>query len=134
MAMTNIGDSLDPFYRYRRPVSIVENKSGKTVIINLDAISKALNTKSSYILYYIQLAKSTFVTSKSEIKTILGKPEVEELINKFIEQYILCTVCKYPELVTKKSGKKLYFSCNACGNIMDIPEDKFTKIMYKDHK
>ncbi|XWV24781.1 mimivirus translation initiation factor 5 [Tupanvirus deep ocean] len=134
MAMTNIGDSIDPFYRYRRPVSIVENKAGKTIITNLDNIAKALNTKSSYILYYIQLTKSTFITSKSEIKTVLTKSEVEELVNKFIEQYILCTVCKYPELITKKSGKKLYFSCNACGNTMDISEDKFTKIMYKDYK
>lgn len=132
--MINIGDSVDPFYRYRRPLSIVENKTGKTIITNLDAIAKSLHTKSSYILYYIQLVKSIPVGTKSDIKTILTKTEIELLINSFINEYILCTVCKYPELVINQTGKKLYFSCNACGNIMNIPENKFTKIIYKDFK
>lgn len=131
---TNIGDIIDPFYRYKRPISIIENKSGKTIITNLDIIAQSLHTKPSYILYYIQLEKSASVTPKGEIKTLLSKLEVEGLINKFIEQYILCNVCNYPELVIEESKKKIYFSCNACGNHIDIPENKFTKIIYKDYK
>jgi translation initiation factor 2 beta subunit (eIF-2beta)/eIF-5 len=130
--MIAIGDSVDPFYRYKRPVSIVENKTGKTIITNIDAIAKSLHTKTSYILYFIQLEKSTSITNKNEIKTILSNMEIENFINQFIDKYILCDICKYPELVTQKSGKKLYFSCNACGRILNIPLNRFTKIMYRD--
>ena len=132
--MINIGDSIDPFYRYHRPISIVENKAGKTIISNLTAIAKSLQTKPSYILYYIQIVKSIPCGTKSEIKTILAKSEIELLINSFINEYILCTICKFPELVIKQTGKKLFFSCNACGNVTSIPENKFTKIIYKDFK
>ena len=131
---TNIGNTDDPFYRYKRPMSIIEIKSGKTKIINLPAIAQALYTKESYLLYFIQLEKSTFVTSKGEIKMVIPKNEIELLINKFIQNYILCNVCKYPELVIKKHNNKLYFSCNACGNVRTIDENKFTKIIYKDEK
>jgi translation initiation factor 2 beta subunit (eIF-2beta)/eIF-5 len=131
---TNIGETDDPYYRYKRPISLVENKSGKTTITNLEDIAKSLHTSPKYILYYIQLAKSTSITTKNELKTILTRSEIEVLINKYIDEYILCSKCKYPELVTKQSDKKLYFSCNACGNHMNIPENKFTKIIYREYK
>lgn len=132
---TNIGDSIDPFYRYKRPIATVENRSSKTIITNLDAIAKALHTKATYILYYIQLEKSTSISTNGEIKCIINKSDIEIIIDKFIAQYILCNVCNYPELVTQQAtNKKLYFSCNACGQIIDIPVNKFTKIMYKDFK
>ena len=130
---TNIGNTNDPFYRYKRPISIIENRKNNTIIKNIDNIAKSLHTETKYILYYIQLAKSVVITPKGEIKAILNKNEIEELINKYIDVYILCKKCKYPELVIKKhNNNKLYYSCNACGYSIDIPEDKFTKIIYKD--
>lgn len=134
MATTNIGETIDPFYRYKRPVSTVEIRQGKTIISNLDLIAKALKTKPSYILYYIQLEKSTSITNKCEIKIELNKIEIEELIDKYIEEYVLCGMCNYPELDIKKSNKKLYFVCRACGNSIEIDKTKFGKIFYKEFK
>lgn len=132
MANIPIGDSNDPFYRYKRPVSIIKHTNNKTVIVNLDSISKALNTESAFILYYIQLQKSVPVI-KNEIKAIFSQPEIELLINQYIDQYVLCDICHYPEMVIMKNQTKLYFSCHACGYSKDIPKDKFTKIIYKFH-
>lgn len=131
---TNIGNLDDPFYRYKRPMAQIDNKNGKTVITNIDIIAKSLHTKSSYMLYYIQLEKSTSIT-KGEIKMNLSKQEIEKLLNDFINKYILCNICNYPELIIQQSpNKQLYFSCNACGHTIDLPENKFTKIIYKDYK
>ena len=131
---TNIGNVIDPFYRYKRPVAIILNKGKSTIIENIKDIAMALHTKESYMLYYIQLEKSIPITSKGAIKANMNKNEIEKIINDYIEKYILCNKCNYPELVTKKDNKKLYFSCNSCGNAIDIVEDKFTKIIYKDYK
>src|SRR5438128_2348406 len=98
----NIGNADDPFYRYTRPLSIVENNCGKTKIINLKQICQALETKGKYLLYYIQLEKSVPIKKNGEIISIIPKNEIEILINKFIEQYILCNKCHYPELTIKK--------------------------------
>lgn len=133
MTTINIGKTDDVFYRYKRHISLLEHKSGKTIITNLSTICADLNTKPSYFLYYIQLEKSIPVTNKGEIKTIIKQAEIELLINNFIDKYILCAKCKYPELEIKKSNKNLYFSCKACGNVIDIIENKFTKIIYKDY-
>lgn len=132
MANIPIGKTDDPFYRYKRPVTIVKHLNNKTIITNLDSISKALNTNAAYILYYIQLQKSVPVI-KNEIKAIIPQPEIETLINEYIEQYILCDICHYPELIIDGTQTKLYFSCHACGYSKDIPKNKFTKIMYKLH-
>lgn len=132
MSMINIGESDDIFYRYKRPVAIIDIQSGKTIITNLNDIAQAINTKPSHILYFIQLEKSTSVTNKGEIKIILLKSVVEDLIEKYIAKYILCNICKYPELETKKINKKLYFNCKACGNSKEVEKNKFTKIIYKD--
>ena len=77
---TNIGDSTDPFYRYVRPIAIVENRKNMTIITNIENIAKALHTEVKYILYYIQLSKSTSISSKGEIKMILKKTEIEAII------------------------------------------------------
>ena len=131
---TNIGDISDPFYRYKRPTVNIENRTNKTVITNIEEVAKALHTKAAYIMYYIQLGKSVPTTPKGDIQGAIKKIDIENLINTFINQYILCKKCNYPELVIKKNGSKLYFSCDACGSTEDIPENKFTKIIYKDYK
>lgn len=130
----NIDNSVDPFYRYKRSEAKIENKSNKTIITNLNDVAKALHTKPSYILYYVQLEKSTVVTGKGEIKANLTKLEVEKLINDYVSRYILCAKCNYPELSIKAEGVKLYFNCEACGHNVFIPVNKFTKIIYKDFK
>ena len=82
----------------------------------------------------IHLVKSVPITPKGEIKTNLNKNQIEDLINNYIEEYVLCKKCKYPELVIKKNSNnnKIYYSCNACGHSENICENKFTKIIYKD--
>ena len=131
---TNIGDTNDPFYRYKRPLVTIENRINKTIITNIEELAKALHTKASYIMYYIQLEKSIPTTPKGEIKGAINKLDVENLVNTFIKHYILCKKCNYPELVIKKNNNKPYFSCDACGNSVDVVENKFTKIIYKDYK
>ena len=85
-----------------------------------------------YILnLYIKLKKSVSVTKKLEINGIITKLELETLINQFIDEYILCNICGYPELITIKSEKSIYFRCNTCGNIINNVKNKFTKIFDK---
>lgn len=78
------------------------NVLAKTIITNLEEIAKTLHTKPQYILYYIQLLKSTPVTAKEEIKTVMPPNEMDTIINQYIEEYILCESCKLPELGFKK--------------------------------
>ena len=43
-------------------------------------------------------------------------PDLMKILNKFIDEYVLCPVCKLPETVlTLKHRKDLYHHCEACG-------------------
>lgn len=130
--MINIGDSLDPFYRYQRPIAIVSYHARCTSIDNLNEIAKALQTNAKYLLHYIKIEKSVGVLKNNDIKSIIDKKEIEDLINKFIKKYLLCTKCHLPEIIIKIYHHKLFLDCNACGNITFLPENQFTKIIYKD--
>jgi translation initiation factor 2 beta subunit (eIF-2beta)/eIF-5 len=146
---TNIGNTTDPFYRYRRPKAIITTKFNKISITNLEEIATALHTKSSYILHYFKLKLSVPIGTKGEIQCNLNKDGIENVINQFIEEYILCEICKLPELfiqkditsiAPEKSNKinqsnqsKVYFVCKACGHSVEIKENKMTKIFLKDN-
>lgn len=41
---------------------------------------------------------------------------VLKFLDKFIDRYVLCKKCRYPELVMKFEGKELKSSCNSCGS------------------
>ena len=46
-----------------------------------------------------------------------------KILNKFIDEYVLCPVCKLPETVlTLKHKKDLYHHCEACGaeSLIDV--------------
>ena len=131
---TNINNVIDPFNRYKRPSAIITIKNNKTTIQNIVEIAQSLHTKAPYIMYFIQLDKSVPTTAAGEIKSSMTKIDVENLLNAFIEKYIICKQCGLPELVIRKETKNLYFSCDSCGKATDIAENKFTKIIYKDYK
>lgn len=41
--------------------------------------------------------------------------DLEKLLDKFINKYVLCNKCKYPELRYDVVKKDLWSTCNACG-------------------
>lgn len=131
--ITNIGKSKDPFYRYKRPISIVDNNKTKTTIVNLNHISQALHTKPEYIMYYIQLKKSLPTNQNGMIKGSLSQVEIEKILDEYTETYILYQECKFPELIIDRNGQKLFYVCQACGKHLEIPHDKFTKLIYSKY-
>ena len=41
--------------------------------------------------------------------------QVEEVLNRYIESYVICPVCTRPDTEIKKEGQAYYLSCTACG-------------------
>lgn len=108
MATTIPRGSLDPFYRYKRPV--LKTKLGKantTIIENLDDVSRALNRPSPTILSFMKTKLGTS-GQKATLKGSFSTQELEDVLEAFIEKDVLCRVCGNPETVDGR--------CSACGN------------------
>eukprot|EP01084_Bolivina_argentea_P261328 441559_1 len=97
----------------------------KIILLNIKNVAKYLNTEPVYIVKFFgtELGALARYNDKQNIGSIMGRYhtfELQELLNKFINDFILCPRCKLPELQKKmkfdKKSDGLLQSCMACGS------------------
>ncbi|KZT58406.1 hypothetical protein CALCODRAFT_494891 [Calocera cornea HHB12733] len=115
----------DKFYRYRMPVLLtkVEGKGNgiKTVLPNVQDVARALSRPPMYPTKYFgaELGAQTMYDAKADRYIVNGAHQSErlrELLDGFIDKYVLCGSCKNPEtdlIVTK--DEMIIRDCKACG-------------------
>ncbi|KAJ1830322.1 eukaryotic translation initiation factor 5 [Coemansia sp. RSA 2711] len=130
---TNINirrDIKDPFYRYKMPrlQAKVEGKGNgiKTVLPNIVDVAKALSRPPAYPTKYFssELGAQMQVDEVNERFIVNGAHEAErlqQLLDGFIDRYVLCASCKSPETDLKVSGDQTITRiCMACGQISSV--------------
>lgn len=114
----------DPSYRYQMPALKikVEGKGNgiRTKLLNLFEVSRSLGVPPEYPLRYFGAEFGAIIEFKqSEQKAMLnGSVRGEDLKNSldhFIEKFVLCPKCKYPEISIRIKKGELYSDCKACG-------------------
>jgi len=144
MATVNVNRSLsDQFYRYKMPklIAKVEGKGNgiKTVIVNMVEVAKSLNRPPMYPTKYFGCVLGAQVNcdTKNERYIVNGSHDsarLQDLLDGFIQKYVLCTGCGNPETVLGVLVKKqiITTSCKACGYSGTIPStDKLTTYILK---
>ena len=125
MATVNIRrDVKDAFYRYKMPKlqSKVEGKGNgiKTVISNMEEISKSLNRPPSYVTKYFGAEVGAQVicdvtNSRYIVNGIHDAEKLAVILDGFIVKFVLCPGCENPETkLTVKNGL-VDRVCKACG-------------------
>ncbi|KAH8831283.1 domain found in IF2B/IF5-domain-containing protein [Flagelloscypha sp. PMI_526] len=134
MAYVNIRrDVDDKFYRYRMPVlqNKIEGKGNgiKTVLPNMSDVARALSRPPTYTTKFFgcELGAQTSVDDKNDRYIVNGAHDaarLRELLDVFIEKFVLCKSCKNPEteLIILKNGRneQVIRDCKACGERTDI--------------
>lgn len=118
----------DKFYRYRMPLltTKIEGKGNgiKTVIPNMSDVARALSRPPTYTTKFFgcELGAQTSFDEKNERYIVNGAHDanrLRELLDVFIEKFVLCKSCKNPEteLVILKNGRseEIIRDCKACG-------------------
>ncbi|KZT08930.1 eukaryotic translation initiation factor 5 [Laetiporus sulphureus 93-53] len=115
----------DKFYRYRMPVLLtkIEGKGNgiKTVIPNMSDVARALSRPPTYPTKYFgcELGAQTTFDEKNDRYIVNGAHDaakLRELLDGFIEKFVLCKACKNPEtdlIITKNDV--IVRDCKACG-------------------
>lgn len=116
MSKVNIGGSSDDaFYRYKRDV-IAISKAGKGMwkISNIDFICKQLKVGAEFAekLYAEIKRRGIAMIGRGNFRGVISVSELEKIINKLIDKYVLCPKCKLPEW----NGQ----FCGACGETKAI--------------
>ncbi|KAF8206261.1 domain found in IF2B/IF5-domain-containing protein [Mycena galopus ATCC 62051] len=118
----------DKFYRYRMPILLtkIEGKGNgiKTVLPNMSDVARALSRPPSYTTKFFgcELGAQTSCDEKNERYIVNGAHDanrLRELLDGFIEKFVLCKSCKNPEteLIILKVGRTedIIRDCKACG-------------------
>lgn len=124
-SLINIGgDSNDPHYRYKREkVRTIFNNKDSTTLVNITQIAKQLKVDPSQITNYLQKKCGMTIFGFSiRSKNKIAEESLENQLEKFIREFVLCPKCKLPEL---KDG-----GCNACG----YSENSSKNFLVKDEK
>lgn len=115
----------DKFYRYRMPVLLtkIEGKGNgiKTVIPNMSDVARALSRPPTYPTKFFgcELGAQTSFDEKNDRYIVNGAHDatkLRELLDGFIEKFVLCKSCKNPEtdlIITKNDY--IIRDCKACG-------------------
>lgn len=105
--------SIDPNYRYKRDLIIIEKSGQFFNLKNIIAIAKDLNIKIDDLIKYLQKKLSQNIILDKITNTYKMKNISTNDIEKYLEQYIVenlvCIKCHLPEVKENKI-------CSACGN------------------
>lgn len=115
----------DKFYRYRMPLLLtkIEGKGNgiKTVVPNMSDVARALSRPPTYPTKFFgcELGAQTSFDEKNDRYIVNGAHDatkLRELLDGFIEKFVLCKACKNPEtdlIITKTD--EIIRDCKACG-------------------
>lgn len=129
VGIVNIGKDArgDMFHRYKMPVLQVkvEGKGNgiKTVIPNMSDIARALARPPTYTTKFFgcELGAQTTFDEKFDRYIVNGAHQADrlrELLDVFIEKFVLCSNCKNPETELMIVGRDeiIWRDCKACGH------------------
>ena len=119
----------DPNYRYQMPkIQVTTQGTGggvKTRIDNIKEVAHALTVPPDYPLKFIGRELGSNTEIKSDNYLINGSHTAEkfqQLLDKFIEKYVLCPNCKLPEIRIFVKKGEIRCKCRACGTISKLDD------------
>ena len=120
MSKVNIPKSnIDPCFRYKRDyikIQILNNNGGVTKLLNIEAIASTLNISVKDILSYFKKKLNVTIIEKDlVIKKVETVNNLEELLEEYIKNNVLCPKCANPEFTESIDKKTKLKICKACG-------------------
>lgn len=93
-------------------------EGGNTVLTNFFQIAQHLGRKPEHMLKFLLKELATPGKTKKD-KVILGSKvpasKINEKIEKYVEQFVLCKECGKPDTKMEKQQDITYLKCMACG-------------------
>jgi translation initiation factor 2 subunit 2 len=93
-------------------------EGNKTVIHNFKEIIDKLNRDQQHIYKYLVKNLGTagvIQGSKLVLHGVFSTEEIEEVIEEYVKDYVICPECKSPDTHIEKEGRISYLQCDACG-------------------
>ncbi len=90
----------------------------RTIFQNFREIAEALNRDPRHLLKFLTREMATAATMEESRVIFKGKfsrDTFERLLQRYLEQFVTCPVCKRPDTKIVKEKRLLFLVCEACG-------------------
>ncbi len=104
--------------RLELPRLMVNTAGMRTTISNFKEISDALDRDPQHILKFLTREMATAATFQDSRAIFQGKfrsDSFERLLQRYMDNYVVCPVCKRPDTRIVKERRLSFLVCNACG-------------------
>jgi translation initiation factor 2 subunit 2 len=97
----------------------------RTTIFNFKEIANALNREPQHLLKYLTREMATAATMQEPRVIFQGKfsqETLQRLIQRYMENFVICPVCKRPDTKIVKERRLSFLVCEACGARSSVPQ------------
>jgi translation initiation factor 2 subunit 2 len=118
-AYKKLPDATEQRSRFEVPKVRGHIEGNKTVISNFYQIAQTIGRKPEHLIKYLTKEMATPITSRTNyifFGTKVPATRINEKIEKYVEEFVLCTECGKPDTKLIKEGKYVFLRCMACGS------------------
>ncbi|KAI1331771.1 domain found in IF2B/IF5-domain-containing protein [Xylariaceae sp. FL0255] len=103
------------------PPQCLREGNKKTIFANIEEITKRMKRSSEHVTAYLfaELGTNGSVDGSKRlvIKGRFQQKQLENVLRKYIIEYVTCKTCRSPDTELSKGENRLYFlTCNSCGS------------------
>ena len=116
--LRNVTGSDDPFTKFGYTIPSIQTQlvAHNTIILNINAIAKALNRNPDELLKMFTYKRSTsLIPKRNMLNGTHTMVVLQNDLKEYIALYVMCNSCKSSKTVYTKQLHKLCKSCKACG-------------------
>ncbi|KAJ7594995.1 translation initiation factor [Mycena floridula] len=102
------------------PPSIHREGNKKTIFANITDICKRMHRQPEHVIQYLFSEMGTTGSvdgaSRLVIKGRFQQKQVENVLRRYIVEYVSCKTCKSPDTLLTKENRIFFMSCESCGS------------------
>ncbi|PWN52804.1 hypothetical protein IE53DRAFT_250570 [Violaceomyces palustris] len=102
------------------PPQVARDGSKKTVFANVVDICKRMHRQPDHVIQYLFSELGTLGsidgTQRLIIKGRFQPKQIENVLRRYITEYVICKTCKRPETLLTKENRIFFVTCEKCGS------------------
>ncbi|EEB09779.1 translation initiation factor eIF2 beta subunit [Schizosaccharomyces japonicus yFS275] len=106
------------------PPSVHREGNKKTIFANINDISKRMHRSLEHVIQFLfaELGTSGSVDGSSRliIKGRFQQKQIENVLRRYIVEYVTCKTCKSPDTILTKENRIYFMTCEACGSTRSV--------------
>jgi translation initiation factor 2 subunit 2 len=104
--------------RLELPTLLITSVGMRTIISNFKEVADVLDRDPQHILKFLtreMATAATFHDSRAIFQGRFRRDSFERLLQRYMENFVVCPVCKRPDTKIVKEKRLAFLVCNACG-------------------